>query len=385
MKLLADGGSPTSNGIRTRIAGVADRDTLRAAFKSKKAVAEYIDACQLSLGDVANIETVVSTIELESARSRAMFAAQEMQNVVERATTASEVATLAANVMADVIAPREGSGRAGISSVEGLFHFIEKRMGEERPREWDWPFPTWNRSRKLRAGDIIVIGAASGHGKSFLGLQFEEAICSGGGRVANFSMEMSEEKLTERRLLMGGGVTREHVDFGTYDPERNQSRADTLAGYDYVTFTGRTDIQRIATETTLAAVQGRPFDGIIIDHLNLVRLDKRHGATNGLDDFLEALRTEIADRHLPVIVVLTQFTKMERQKDGSYARPTMEHLRGSAAIKQIADRVIFLHREGPEENLSDYAQIWNPKVRDGRRLQSLRVELSQKANRFVEA
>ncbi|RLC98009.1 MAG: hypothetical protein DRI46_12020, partial [Chloroflexi bacterium] len=179
--------------------------------------------------------------------------------------------------------------------------------------------------------------------------------------------------------LMGGDITRDDVDYKTFDFDKIRNRVDEIRSWDFTTYTGRTDIRRISAETTLAAVQGRPFDIILIDHLALVRLNKKHGKVDGLDDFLEALRTEIADRYDPVIILLSQFRKIA---DGG--TPTMDDLRGSAAIQQIADRVIFLKRYGTEEDQKPEGRMWNPKVRDGTRFRPLEVSLHPTLNKFIE-
>lgn len=374
MMLLSDGGSPTIQSISSRVTGAASREDVRRAFTSRNDVAEYLEHCVRSLGDDVHPETVLSTIELESNRRRITQASQELAQLSLEASTTDDLVTRAAAIMGDVVAPR-GSSSAGVENIDGMHQWLDRRMSGVPPKEWDWPFPKWNKYRKMRGGDIIIPAALSGYGKSWLLNQFVESVCKDGGRAAVFSMEMSEDKLRERMILMGGHITRDDVDYKTFDFEKIRKRVDEISKWDYVTYTGRTDIKRIAAETTLAAVQGRPFDVIGIDHLALVRLDKKHGSVDGLDQFLEQLRTEIADRHQPVIVLLSQFRKVGE------GGPSIEDLRGSAAIQQIADRVFILHKETEDAKV---ARIWNPKVRDGARLPGLDIELHEKLNRWVE-
>ncbi len=203
-------------------------------------------------------------------------------------------------------------------------------------------------SRGLRPGQLVVLAARPGVGKTAMMAQMVESAAQHGVSVLVFSLEMTAEELGKRLIATESGVDAQRITTGKLDPihwvsitraasnlsERNVTVVD-------VSSCTVNDIRsiakrwRIANPDTLALVA--------VDYLQIVKpassTTPRQEQVAEISRALKGLAKEI---DAPVLALAQLNRKLE---DRANKRPGMGDLRESGQIEQDADIILFIHRE----------------------------------------
>ncbi len=205
-------------------------------------------------------------------------------------------------------------------------------------------------AKGLRAGQLVIIGARPGMGKTAFALALVlRAAVHQGKRVLFFSLEMSVEELSERAVAAGAKVDLSRLQSGELDSGElghvdraigELRDADLILNADPTVRVG--DIR-------LAALRERSRGGIgliAVDYLQLMSgAAKSRGAENRQAEVAEISRSlKLLARELEVpIIALSQLSRnLESRHD---KRPQLSDLRESGALEQDADLVLFLYRD----------------------------------------
>ena len=207
-------------------------------------------------------------------------------------------------------------------------------------------------------GQVIVVGARPGMGKSTLGLDFARACAIHHGTPAAFvSLEMNQVTELNLRLLSAEArVALHHLRSGHMSDEdwtRVARRVpDITAAPLYIndSVKSMSDIQ-----AKLRRLKNRHPDLglVIIDYLQLIetaskrdRGDSRQEEVSGISRKIKLLAGELN----VAIVLLSQLNRGPEQRTDR--KPLVSDLRESGAIEQDADIVILLHREDDRDRES---------------------------------
>lgn len=193
----------------------------------------------------------------------------------------------------------------------------------------------------LHPGEMTVLAARPGEGKSTLAWQIGEKFAERGQRVVFVSCEMSKEQIATRWWAMHG-VSSERVRAGTMterDWELATEASDMLSKYPVHTHTASRKPADIRT-----AIQGHMRAGgiglVIVDYLQLLipNRDTKAQTTNitQISRDLKLLTTEFS---IPLLV-LSQLSRAPVLRGNKM--PVLSDLRDSGAIEQDADNVLFL-------------------------------------------
>lgn len=202
----------------------------------------------------------------------------------------------------------------------------------------------------FRAGDLVIVGARPGVGKSALLLSFVRHAASTGRRVLYVSLEMTADQNAERFLAATSGIPVET--FITDSPltaRQNEQLADgqtanhaeLIEEYDSTGCTAL-DVRSIARR--MMASGG--LDLIVIDYLGLMscvdaRNQNRYEQVSEISRSLKALAMELG---LPIVAA------HQLNRSGA-ERPELHHLRDSGSIEQDANAVILLHQKEGEPGI----------------------------------
>jgi replicative DNA helicase len=217
----------------------------------------------------------------------------------------------------------------------------------------------------MAPGDVVVVGARSGVGKTWWGLDEAERCVASGRRAVIFSLEMPQRQIVRRLMARGGisltGLRKRAVPYDTLT-----DRADEIDRYRGLLDIedGPTTVDRVQSLLASARIDGNPYRLVVIDHLHLMDVP------GGRSEYRIALNQELtrikhlASEHGCTIILLAQ---LNRPKKGDEAkRPTIHDLRESGGIGDIADYVLLLHREPDEQgHATNRGVIVVDKVRDG--------------------
>lgn len=219
----------------------------------------------------------------------------------------------------------------------------------------------------LRPGNVYVIGARPGVGKSVLGMQFAQAL-EKHGAVPFISLEMGKTEIGKRLLSNETEISLSRIDSGSLNERErtiiNKWRSERMAN-------GRIAI--LNESLTMSQIKKfvhnvnrrQKISGIVIDYLQLINSPSgdrrpRHELIAEASRQAKMLAT---DYGVPLIL-LSQVNRNSTQGDEP---PKMSDLRESGAIEQDASVVILLHRaiSGQDEEAKTTLKVGVAKNRHG--------------------
>lgn len=239
------------------------------------------------------------------------------------------------------------------------------------PRTIPLPFPHLQKRLRLERGELVILAARPGMGKSSMGLQMVAASEDAGLPVLSFQLEMTEAQTIARA---GASRSAKFVDaqgavLGGLDRESMASYMNALEGLsdwkgELVDRPGLT-VEQIARRARAYKRQNQDLALIVVDHIGRVgktnRSDSTYDATSHVSFSLKNLAKELD----VVVLALAQLNRsLEARSD---KRPTQADLRDSGKIEEDADVIMFLFRPGVYNDNVDQsvAQIIVAKQRQG--------------------
>ena len=199
----------------------------------------------------------------------------------------------------------------------------------------------------MHGGELVVLAARTGQGKTALAMQAALHNAVRGGRVLFVSLEMRDAELVTRVLCGESGVngrrlragTFDDADIGDLDAARQQLGPVPVSVYDPPSAT----VERVNAVARLEHARG-PLALVVVDYLQLLRpadlRQKRHEQVGHFSASLKALAKEI---NAPVLAL----AQLNREADGD--APRLAHLRESGSIEQDADAVLAIAKGGDDE------------------------------------
>nr|WP_225732895.1 MULTISPECIES: replicative DNA helicase [unclassified Pseudoclavibacter] len=203
----------------------------------------------------------------------------------------------------------------------------------------------------LHSGQLIIVAARPGLGKSTLALDFaRSAAIAHNMPTAFFSLEMGQTEIAMRLLSAEAGV------------ELQKLRKGMLDGQDWTTIAsthGRINDAPLylddSPNLTLVEIRAKcrrlkqqiGLKLVVIDYLQLMTSGKKvESRQQEVSEFSRALKLLSKELNVPV-VALSQLNRGPEQRQDK--RPALSDLRESGSIEQDADMVILLHRESSYE------------------------------------
>lgn len=225
----------------------------------------------------------------------------------------------------------------------------------------------------LQPGDLIILAARPSVGKSAFALNIGLNVVRSGGKVAYFTLEMSNDEQGKRSIsnLTGidGSSLRDKSDLAD-----NWMKIESLCD--------RSELDHFFLEETPALstaefsakarqlVNREKVKLIIIDYLQLMTVSPRMAVREQeVAAISRALKATAKTLKIPIIA-LSQLSRDSIKRTGGFGKPMLSDLRESGSIEQDADTVIFIHRpeltamsENPEDR--NKALIMVAKQRNG--------------------
>lgn len=215
----------------------------------------------------------------------------------------------------------------------------------------------------LEGGDMIVIGARPGVGKSALVTQITSNMAASGKRIGFYNLEMQEKQVYERFVVAQSGIgltrLRRAKQFLGDEKERFDRANDELMKRDGIVITtGSKSMSEIRSES-----RHMGYDVIIIDYLQLLKADKsyrgnRYAEVGAISKAIKSLAMEL---NIPIIA-LSQLNRVSEARETK--EPTMAELREAGDIEQDASVIILLWNISQEDNSRKGCKI--EKQRQGR-------------------
>lgn len=199
----------------------------------------------------------------------------------------------------------------------------------------------------FKPGNLVVIAARPGVGKSTLAVDFARAASIKAGLVSMiFSLEMSKEEIADRTFAAEANVLLDRIRKGTTEEEdwdRLRRAGDRIREAKLIIDDSPSitiDHIRLAAMRQAATEEG--LDLIVVDYLQLMSSPRKvESRQQEVAEFSRALKLLGREIGCPVIALSQLNRGSENRQD---KRPKMSDLRESGAIEQDADIIILLHR-----------------------------------------
>ena len=208
-----------------------------------------------------------------------------------------------------------------------------------------------NITHGFQKGDLIILAARPGMGKTALALNFAmNAAINHKIPVGIFSLEMPAEQLMQRMLAATSGVNGSKiVSYNLNDKEWSKIEVGINKLSDapiYIDDTSGAKIGDIKTKAKKLKAKCDNLGLIIVDYLQLVTT-AFHGKGDvsrqqEVSEISRSLKEMARDLKVPVIA-LSQFSR--KVEDRPNNEPRLSDLRESGSIEQDADVVLFIHRD----------------------------------------
>ena len=198
----------------------------------------------------------------------------------------------------------------------------------------------------LREGQLCVLAARPGMGKSAFAINLATSAALRGERCLLFSLEMSATEIFDRIVASLSHVPLQKLLTGTTETHELHRISAQLAEIRksplLIDETGILTAEQICARARKEHLRS-PLSMVIVDHLNIVRLSGKANETTELANATQMLKALAKELKIPVLLLSQLNRKVEERTD---KRPQLSDLRGSGAIEQDADVVLLLYRPG---------------------------------------
>ena len=194
----------------------------------------------------------------------------------------------------------------------------------------------------LEGGDMIVVGARPGVGKSALVTQITSNLAKQGKRIGFYNLEMQNKQVYERFVVSESGIgltrLRRAIKFLGDEEERFNKANETLEKAENIVITsgGAKSVSDIRSES-----RHMDYDIIIIDYMQLLKAETTYRGNRAAEvgEISRAIKNLAMELNIPIIA-LSQLNRVSEMKETK--EPTMAELREAGNIEQDASVIILL-------------------------------------------
>lgn len=196
-------------------------------------------------------------------------------------------------------------------------------------------------------GDLIIIAARPGMGKTAFVLNLTSNVLENGKGVAFFSLEMPAEQLMYRMLAAKTSIPLQRVKLGDVGDKEWEQISDAADFYSksklFVNDDSLLTLQKLRSKLRRLKQRYPDIALTVIDYLQLMSgsggKKDRHQEVSDISRGIKMLSREL---EMPIIALSQLNRGLENRHD---KRPMLADIRESGAIEQDADIIMFVHRE----------------------------------------
>lgn len=349
-------------------------DNLRRSGKlAEVGDVDYITRLNDFLPGTANYEEYKQIVIRASKMRQLIRICSDVTQKARSSGTAEEAITYAEE---QIFALSQGDANGGLVSLSEetgrtLMLINERFKNPGMFRGIQTGFTRFDRiTNGLHGGELIVLAARPGVGKSALSMNIVEHVAKQGKTVAVFSLEMSNQQLIERLLSSMSTVPLEYIKSGQLpggvsDLSKLRVAQDTISSTMHLYGNDYANIRpsEIASQCRRLKAQ-KGLDLVVIDYIQLMgdngggRDSNRQQEVANISRALKLLAKEL---NVPVIALSQLKRDAEirniKGKETGGSEPVLSDLRESGAIEQDADIVLFIHKDADSAGTGKFSLI----------------------------
>lgn len=327
-----------------------------------------------SIPTIVNAETYVEVLEEKELERSLYYEAQEIsKRVLDGNLEIQELLAKTEAEMRDIFDRQRTTPLRPVNlATEGVLNLIEKNRNRAEGDliGLDTGFKEINEyTFGFQNGELTILAARPGIGKSALALNMASAMCKRGCHVAFFSLEMGIDQLLMRQFAAHSGINLKKIKTGDLteaDTAKLLVAKQLIDKYNLYFSDLTIDNLEDLKVTCRKYKREEKLDFIVVDYLQLLTLDKRskgmslYENTSRISRGLKLLAREL---NVPILALSQLSREVEKRgssnQEGVNKKPMLSDLRESGSIEQDADVVMFLHRE---DNKGENEHIRNRKT-----------------------
>lgn len=346
----------------------------------------YISKLTVEVPTADNAHTYAELVRAAYNRSRAI---EELSEGLEAAKRGAESDVILRHVVAAETALDAADGPRYCSAPARLKGNRDKRVAIGKSLQRYHLAFLDDYLRGIAPGDLTLLGASTGIGKTEIAARIAQANAAAGKRVYMLALEAHEDEIEQRimynmlaRLVFG--QTRDGRPYLDQDARERMNYLDWSLGYlddivgEYEPIVEGMIKQKLPTLNTLyrdrdfdvsdlaqrlAELQGKA-DLVILDHLHYVD-SKDENENRAAKEIMKTIRAANQKTGVPAIVV----AHLRKRGAGKSALiPDLDDFHGSSEITKIATAAVMLSRATDNPNANDWVAntyITIPKARAG--------------------
>ena len=327
------------------------------AFPSADDAKVYLYSISQTVPAVSNVMTYAKIVsDKYVTRSLINVCHDVMENSMDGMTESEALLDLAEQKIYDIRGGRDSNEMAKIVDVSyRVLEDLQKIQGEDREKYLGIPTGFTYLDKVitgLNRSDLIILAARPSVGKTSFALNIATNVARTRKDigVAIFSLEMTNEQLTQRIISSVAGVKSQKFRTGEFDDEEmiriGEASAELANTRLYMDDTSSITVQEIKAKARRVKNLGL----IIVDYLQLMGSSnpaKNFNRVNEISEITRAFKILAKDLNVPVILL----SQLSRGTEKEARKPMLSDLRDSGSIEQDADIVLFLHRETKQEDM----------------------------------
>jgi replicative DNA helicase len=250
--------------------------------------------------------------------------------------------------------------RGGFEPTSELAHAAYKEIEETARNRGpvsgiDTGFADLNRmTGGLHNQNLVVVAARPGLGKTSFCLNIAcHTAINGRKPVGIFSLEMSKPELMKRMISSLAEVDANRIQSGYLSRDDwtriSHATANLSAAPIYIDDSANLTMLQVRAKAQRLALE-HGIDLLVVDYLQLVSGSRRYeNRTHEVTEISRGLKNLAKELDIPVIAV-SQLNR-EVEKRAGNRKPQLSDLRESGAIEQDADIVLFISRQGTDDDI----------------------------------
>ncbi len=335
---------------------------------------DYILRLNDILPGTANYDEYVAIVKRASTMRKLINICGEVTKKAYSTASAEEAISYAEEAIFNLSQRGSNGGLVNLAedASRALVKISERYANPDSFRGVETGFKQLDRlTNGLHGGELIVLAARPGVGKSALAMNIVENVAKKDKTVAVFSLEMSNEQIVERMLSSMSTVPLEFIKNGQLP--HGQSDLNKLSDAHNVICAkmnvyGNDFANVKPSEITsqcrrLKAQKG--LDLVVIDYIQLMNSDlsgnRNSTRENEVSNITRSLKLMAKELNVPVLALSqlkrdAEIRNIKGEKGSN--EPVLSDLRESGAIEQDADIVMFIHKNtNGEGGTTEYSLI----------------------------